>query len=272
VREVDYASAAALIVRKDVFRRLGGFDARYSPAYYEDTDLCFGIREIGRKVLYCPHAEVVHHEGVTNSTDVLTGVKRYQPVNKEKFAAKWEARLREQPKAVSDRRQVRAVADRRTRHGGKNLMFTAVELPQWDRQNGALDMDSFCRLAVQAGHHVTFVAHNTTLRDKIDLNPYVRRMQRMGIMVGRLERRWKDVYTHVQAMEILLADRDYAAALMWAASEAPFFLDVIQRVSPSTRTIVNAGDVAFVREARRLMLAARDRLSNRDLASVVAPE
>jgi hypothetical protein len=151
-------------------------------------------------------------------------------------------------------------------------MFTAVELPQWDRQNGALDMDSFARLALQAGHHVTFVAHNTTLRDKVDLTPYVRRMQKMGIMVGRLEHRWKDVHSHVEAMQHMLADRDYAAVLMWAASEAGFFLDVIQRVSPSTRTVVNAGDVAFVREARRLMLAARDRLAERTLASIVAPE
>jgi GT2 family glycosyltransferase len=115
VREVDYASAAALIVRKAAFRRLGGFDVRYSPAYYEDTDLCFGIRELGLKVLYCPFAEVVHHGGVTASTDEQTGAKRFQPINQAKFADKWAARLVEQPVPTSDRRAVRSAADRRAR-------------------------------------------------------------------------------------------------------------------------------------------------------------
>ena len=47
VREVDYGSAAALLVRSEVWRAVGGFDERYAPAYYEDTDLCFAARALG---------------------------------------------------------------------------------------------------------------------------------------------------------------------------------------------------------------------------------
>ncbi|MBJ7346304.1 MAG: glycosyltransferase family 2 protein, partial [Gemmataceae bacterium] len=37
VREVDFCSGAALMVRADLFRTLNGFDERYNPAYFEDV-------------------------------------------------------------------------------------------------------------------------------------------------------------------------------------------------------------------------------------------
>ena len=69
VRQVDYCSAACLLVPKALFDELGGFDDRYAPAYYEDTDLCFAIRARGKRVLYQPAAQVVHFEGVSHGTD-----------------------------------------------------------------------------------------------------------------------------------------------------------------------------------------------------------
>lgn len=63
--EVDYCSGAALLVRRASFERLGGYDARYAPAYHEDTDLCFGLRSLGQKVVYCPRSVVVHFGGAT---------------------------------------------------------------------------------------------------------------------------------------------------------------------------------------------------------------
>jgi GT2 family glycosyltransferase len=42
-REVDYGSAACLIVDRAAFERLGGFDGAYAPAYYEDADLCLRL-------------------------------------------------------------------------------------------------------------------------------------------------------------------------------------------------------------------------------------
>ena len=43
LREVDYCSAACLMLPKSLFQRIGGFDSRYVPAYYEDTDLAFKV-------------------------------------------------------------------------------------------------------------------------------------------------------------------------------------------------------------------------------------
>ncbi|HEY0100934.1 MAG TPA: glycosyltransferase family 2 protein, partial [Pyrinomonadaceae bacterium] len=75
-REVDYCSGASLLVRRDLFARLGGFDTRYAPAYYEDVDICFGVRSLGYKVVYQPMSRVIHHEGVTAGRDTGVGFKR----------------------------------------------------------------------------------------------------------------------------------------------------------------------------------------------------
>jgi len=88
-REVDYCSGASLMIRQDLWHQLGGFDVRYAPAYYEDTDLCFAARDAGYKVFYCHNSEVIHHEGITAGTDIGSGYKAYQAINKKKFQAKW---------------------------------------------------------------------------------------------------------------------------------------------------------------------------------------
>ncbi len=88
-REVDYCSGASLMIRKALWEQIGGFDLRYAPAYYEDTDLCFATRAAGYKVIYCHDSEVIHHEGITAGTDIQTGYKAYQAINRKKFQAKW---------------------------------------------------------------------------------------------------------------------------------------------------------------------------------------
>jgi len=59
---VEQAAAAALAVRTDVFRRLGGFDERYVPAWYEDVDLCARLGREG-SIVYLPEARVRHRGG-----------------------------------------------------------------------------------------------------------------------------------------------------------------------------------------------------------------
>jgi GT2 family glycosyltransferase len=101
LREVDYCSGALLATPRALFLGLGGFDLRYAPAYYEDTDYCFALRAAGRKVYYQPESVVIHFEGVTSGTDVKNGIKSYQAVNRGKFMEKWHAALKRQPAAPS---------------------------------------------------------------------------------------------------------------------------------------------------------------------------
>jgi len=89
VREVDYISGASLLVRRDLFAALGGFDEAFAPAYCEDADLAFRIRAAGFKVLYQPLSRVVHFEGISNGTDPTRGIKRFNAINRHKLVARW---------------------------------------------------------------------------------------------------------------------------------------------------------------------------------------
>ena len=100
-REVDYCSAAAILVDGLFFRSLGGFDERYVPAYYEDTDLATTAWSQGRKVVYVHDSVVKHIEGVSHGTDTSQGLKAYQEVNREKFWDKW-SKLIELPWSLDD--------------------------------------------------------------------------------------------------------------------------------------------------------------------------
>jgi GT2 family glycosyltransferase/ubiquinone/menaquinone biosynthesis C-methylase UbiE len=98
VREVDYCSGALLATKRSLFKDTGGFDTHYSPAYYEDTDYCFKMRKMGYRVYYQPESCIIHFEGATSGTDVSTGIKRYQELNRAKFIKRWQKELKQQPK------------------------------------------------------------------------------------------------------------------------------------------------------------------------------
>src|SRR5262245_8694420 len=92
-RDVDYCSAACLLVRRSVFERVGGFDPRFSPAYYEDADLCLEIARLGYRVVYQPAARVVHVEGLTAGHRRDGGFKRFQGLHRARFVEKHAATL-----------------------------------------------------------------------------------------------------------------------------------------------------------------------------------
>jgi N-acetylglucosaminyl-diphospho-decaprenol L-rhamnosyltransferase len=73
---VEQAAAAALAVRRDAFVRVGGFDERYVPAWYEDVDLCSRLADEGT-ILYLPEASVRHRGGSSASR---LGYARFLPL------------------------------------------------------------------------------------------------------------------------------------------------------------------------------------------------
>lgn len=95
IKEVDYISGASIIIRSDVWKKVGGFDKRYIPAYCEDSDLAMRVRELGYKVVYQPFSEVIHFEGISNGRSLKKGLKQYQVVNQKTFYEKWKEILKE---------------------------------------------------------------------------------------------------------------------------------------------------------------------------------
>lgn len=67
VRRVDFCSGAALFTRTELFRKIGGFDENYIPAYYEETDYCVKIWKSNYEVIYDPSINVIHYEYASSS-------------------------------------------------------------------------------------------------------------------------------------------------------------------------------------------------------------
>ena len=59
---VPVASATCILITREFFRELDGFDPRFF-LFMEDTDLCFRVRQAGKKIYFLPRAEAVHEWG-----------------------------------------------------------------------------------------------------------------------------------------------------------------------------------------------------------------
>ncbi len=91
-RDVDYCSGAFLMVRRVVFDQLGGFDPLFTPAYYEDADLCVRIWEAGLRVVYSPRIQIVHVESASYGAN--GSVNKHIVNNRERFKRRHDARLK----------------------------------------------------------------------------------------------------------------------------------------------------------------------------------
>lgn len=62
-QDVEQPAAACLMVRRTVFETLGGFDERFTPAWFEDVDFCRRLAAAGHRVRFVPDARVEHRGG-----------------------------------------------------------------------------------------------------------------------------------------------------------------------------------------------------------------
>ena len=62
-------TAACLLVRKEVFNQVGGFDDVDLSITNNDVDLCIKIREAGYRNLYTPFATLMHHESASRGPE-----------------------------------------------------------------------------------------------------------------------------------------------------------------------------------------------------------
>jgi N-acetylglucosaminyl-diphospho-decaprenol L-rhamnosyltransferase len=60
---VDQPAAAALMVRRDAYDEIGGFDEQFYPAWYEDVDFCRRLKQKGWDIYFAPKAEFIHGGG-----------------------------------------------------------------------------------------------------------------------------------------------------------------------------------------------------------------
>jgi GT2 family glycosyltransferase len=79
LQEFSAVTAACMLVRRDAFEAVGGFDEQF-PDDYNDIDLCLRLRAAGFSIVYQPHARATHWEGRTRTA---------KETAKEVFVARW---------------------------------------------------------------------------------------------------------------------------------------------------------------------------------------
>jgi glycosyltransferase involved in cell wall biosynthesis len=96
-REIDYGSAACVLVRRDEFAEVGGFDPAYGIGYFEDVDLSFKLKERGLRTIYEPRSRVVHH---LHGSGTSQRAQQRMIANRALFYRRWSERLARRPKLV----------------------------------------------------------------------------------------------------------------------------------------------------------------------------
>ena len=89
-------TGACLAMRREVFEEIDGFDENLAIAF-NDVDLCLRLRQRGYRVLYTPHAELLHLESASRGLD--TTLRKHFRLRREirHMQRKWTEHLRRDP-------------------------------------------------------------------------------------------------------------------------------------------------------------------------------
>jgi len=88
---ISYLIGWCLAMPKEIFNDLGGFDEQFSPAYYEDVDLCYNALQNGYELqqVWVP----LQHLGEQSGGQFGDGKQKITEANRAKFAEKWGLEL-----------------------------------------------------------------------------------------------------------------------------------------------------------------------------------
>ena len=252
-REVDYGSAAALMIRRSLWQDIGGFDEAFAPAYYEDTDFCFAVRRAGQRVMYQPLAVVTHFEGLSHGTDTTAGLKAYQVTNQTRFAEKWSGEL------VCHRGNGEDPLLERDRHAAARVLWIEACLLTPDQDSGSLRTIRLLRILVGMGCKVTFLADNLDGDE-----PYRTQLSREGIEVihspyaANVE---SFLRRHGSEFDVVTLCRHYIAIQ---------HIDTVREVNPRAQIWFDTIDLHYLRLRRQFELDRKE--STRTLAELAHRE
>jgi GT2 family glycosyltransferase len=245
VKEVDYISGAAIMIRSDLWNQIGGFDERYAPAYCEDSDLAFEIRKRGYKVVYQPKSVVVHFEGISHGTDTSSGLKSYQIRNQQLFIEKWKGILDKEHFANAE--HVLWARDRS--QNKKTILVIDHYVPHYDKDAGSRTTFQYLKLFVDMGFNVKFLGDNFYQHE-----PYTSELQQMGVEVfygvWYRDNYEKWIKEHGQKIDYAYLNRPHISIK---------YIDLIRKYT-NAKIIYYGHDLHYVRELKRYEIEKNEEL------------
>jgi glycosyltransferase involved in cell wall biosynthesis len=193
-----------------------------------------------------PASVVYHFEGMTSGTDVSSGFKKYQEVNRPKFKRRWASACTGfgQEGKMPDLEKDRGIVGR--------VLFIDYTTPQADKDAGSYAAIQEMKLVQSLGYKVTFLPEN---------------MAHVGAYTNDLERNGIEVITapFYPSIPSFLEKRgaEFDAFYITRYYVAQSTIDKIRQVAPRAKILFNNADLHFLRQFRSA-------LSNNDAAAMEA--
>lgn len=236
-RQADWISGASIAVPKNIWAEMGGFDEAFRPAYCEDTDLAFRIRDAGYEVWYQPLSCVIHFEGATHGRDEKTGVKAHQVTNLKRLQQRWKNRL-------PGRRPGGVDSDAEANRSAKKTMLVIDAVTHTpDRDAGSAVGWQMVKAFRDLGFHQTYVP----LNDFCHYGRYTEDYQRVGVRIL-----YSPFYSNID--DVLRMNIEYDYVLIHRYNVTQTVLDKIRKAMPTTRVIFVPADLHHVRMEREALL------------------
>ena len=237
MRQVDYCSAACMAIARDLFLSGGGFDPRFSLASYQDADLAFRVRGMGKKVLYQPKAEVVHLEEAAAGAGPSVGGERYQAINQETFREKWSGVLTDHQRRGTETWKE---PDRYVR--GRVLVIDWT-VPGIDRDSASIRLFNILERLRELGYKVTLIPD-----DLVPASPYAGRLQSTGVEVL-----FAPYIADIRSFLKANASR-YDVILLSRVDVGGKYIETVKRSAPNSFIIFDTEHLHFVRIQREAAL------------------
>jgi GT2 family glycosyltransferase len=234
VREVDYCSGACLMLKRDAFLAVGGFDESFKPAYYEDTDLCMRLWEHGFRVVYQPLAVATHAEFSSSSFERAVSLMTKQ---RRVFVHRHKRTL----KTKFNQSSTNIIRARDSSHAPRILIIDD-SVPTPADGTGNPRMYLMLRTIAGLGYRVTLLP----VIDATPRQPETRLLTQSGIEVlwGTIGIR-EVLETRSSYYDIVIISRPYNALVT---------MDLVRETNPKARIIYDAEALWFRREEQRRSL------------------
>jgi GT2 family glycosyltransferase/glycosyltransferase involved in cell wall biosynthesis len=239
LRDSDSVSGAALMIERELFERLKGYDESYAPRFYEDLDLCFRARSAGKRVVVQPASQIVHFEDTAADEDTGGGMmKRYRSINHRKFYDRWKDTLSthryqgDQPDLEAERMVKR------------RAYFIDDLVPTPDQDAGSNVALQHMLTLMQLEYKVTFLPAGTMAQ----VDPYTGNLQRLGI---------ECLYApYYESVEEAFRRARVAPDLVYLHrfSNAAKYANLVRQYFPHCFTTYNVADLHFLRQQREMVV------------------
>ncbi|MGX9986756.1 glycosyltransferase [Soonwooa purpurea] len=242
LRKVDYASGCSLLFKKnDANGKLNLLNEIYTPAYFEETDLCMRLKHLqGLDVYYQPKSEIVHFENISY-TNVSLDKKKLIQKNTDVFYEKWGDSLNNIWKEGDEFYRINDNSMYE-----KTILIVEEYMPKFDQDSGSNRFTEIVKILIEQNHKIYLLIKN--IYHPLD-TAYLQMFQDMGVEVIREYLTPKKRIVRVKKQLLQIKD---AIDFVWIFRPEgyEFFVPYLSKLGFDAKLIYDMVDLHYLRFQR----------------------